>query len=146
MNLLSVVCVCISVCFRMKIIGCLAQSRLRQTRNATINGFEKYYFKNRVKVCWKKCYEKQCRLWRTCMMKYEDSPTKGVVIPSVLPSSHPCGLPVFFSLLPFISCCRSPAATMLHVNSGMPSCCWTHVLLFPWHWFSVKKKKKTQTF
>lgn len=57
------------------------------------------------------------------------------VIPSLLPSSHPWGLLDFFSALSFLSSRRSPAATILHVNSGTPSWRSSHVLLLPGQWW-----------
>lgn len=62
------------------------------------------------------------------------------VIPSFLPSSHPWGLPAFLSPFSFLSSRKSPAATMLHVNSGILSTCWSHVLLLPGHRWSGKIK------
>lgn len=69
---------------------------------------------------------------------------RGMQIPSFLPSSHPCGLPGFFSVFSFLSWRWSPAATMLHVNSGTPSRCLSHVLLLPGHWWSGKTKMHLQ--
>lgn len=73
-------------------------------------------------------------------LKFELPCNRRMWVPWSLPSSHPWGLSGFLWLFSFLSSRWSPAATILHVNSGLPPWECSQVLLSG-HWWPGKKIK-----